>query len=146
MQLVKVSVGFLTLTALAVMPAGAGQRGHGAVAAHPAPKVHAAGNGVAHSARVPVVQRVASNPALVARLQPLLPPGMTLAAAAEGFKSEGQLIATLHAAQNLKIPFAQLKAEVIGADHDSLGQAIHDLQPAADAKAAAHTAAQEARA
>lgn len=100
----------------------------------------------AHHAPVPVPQRIAANPALVARLQALLPAGMTVESAATGFKNEGQFIAALHVSHNLNIPFAQLKAEMTGTDHDSLGQAIHTLQPTADAKAAAKTAEQEARA
>jgi hypothetical protein len=75
-----------------------------------------------------------------------LPSGMTVATAASGFKTEGQFIAALHVSRNLNIPFAQLKAEMTGADHDSLGQAIHDLQPAANVKMAVTTARQEARA
>jgi hypothetical protein len=94
----------------------------------------------------PVPQRIASNPALVARLQPLLPPGTTLANAATGFKNQEQFMATLHVSRNLKIPFAQLKAEMTGSDHDSLRQAIHDLQPTAQAKAAVKTARAQARA
>jgi hypothetical protein len=35
---------------------------------------------------------------------------------------------------------------MIGPEHDSLGQAIHDLKPAADAKSAAKTAEHEAHA
>ena len=54
-------------------------------------------------------------------------------------------IAALHVSQNLKIPFTQLKAEMTGNDHDSLGQAIHALQPGVNAKAAAKTAEREAK-
>jgi hypothetical protein len=71
---------------------------------------------------------------------------MSLQTAATGFHNEGQFIAALHVAHNLNIPFAQLKAEMTGSDHDSLGQAIHDLRPNANAKAAVKTATQEARA
>lgn len=92
------------------------------------------------------IARIENNPQLTSRLQPLLPSGMTLATAAQGFKTEGQFIAALHVSQNLKIPFTQLKAEMVRPDHDSLGQAIHDLQPSADAKAAVKTAEREAKA
>ena len=60
-------------------------------------------------------------------------------------RHEGRCIAALHVSQNLKTPFAQLKAEMVRPDRDSLGQAIHDRQPSANAKAAAKTAEQEAR-
>lgn len=68
-------------------------------------------------------------------LQPPLPAGTSLQAAASGFKNEGQFIAALHLSHNLSIPFSQLKAEMTGAHHDSLGRAVHDLRPELDAKA-----------
>jgi hypothetical protein len=95
--------------------------------------------------RPSIADRIAANTALSAKLTPLLPSGTTLADAAAGFKNQGQFIAALHASKDLSIPFAQLKAEMTGSPHDSLGQAIHDLKPAADAKVAAKTAEQEAR-
>src|SRR5579864_7302674 len=74
-----------------------------ATAAHPAPPHPAAT--VPHPAPVPVPQKIAANPALLARVQPLLPSGMTVATAASGFKNEGQFIAALHVSRNLNIPF-----------------------------------------
>lgn len=92
----------------------------------------------------PVPQQIAANPKLVERLTPLLPPGMTLAAAAAGFKNQGQFIAALHVARNLDIPFATLKAAMTGTGHDSLGQAIHELRPTENSQTAARTAEHEA--
>jgi len=94
----------------------------------------------------PFIQRIDANPKLVARLQPLLPSGMTLDQAADGFKNQGQFIAALHVAKNLNIPFAQLKGEMTGADRDSLGQAIREIQPTTDSKAAVHTAEKQTKA
>ncbi len=91
-----------------------------------------------------VVQHITANPALVTRLQPLVPPGMTLEQAAAGFRNQGQFIAALHVSQNLNIPFAQLKTEMIGPNHDSLGQAIHTLKPSANAKTETRKAQDEA--
>lgn len=93
-----------------------------------------------------IAQRIDTHPQLVARLQPLLPAGMTLDQAAQGFKNQGQFIAALHVSHNLNIPFTQLKAEMTGTDHDSLGQAIHKLMPTANAKAEARTADAAAKA
>jgi hypothetical protein len=90
------------------------------------------------------ITQIEQNPRLMSRLQPLLPSGTTLESAAQGFRNEGQFIAALHVSQNLKIPFTDLKAEMTGKDRDSLGQAIHELRPNGDAKAAAKTAEQEA--
>jgi hypothetical protein len=99
-----------------------------------------------HGNPVPFADRIAANPALVAKLTPLLPPNTTLADAAKGFKNQGQFIAALHAAKDQGVSFTDLKAEMTGPEHDSLGQAIHDLKPAADGKAAAKTAEHEAHA
>jgi hypothetical protein len=142
-------LGAIVCGSVAMAPAFAGQRGHHATptpaATHPATPAHPA-NGAPHSAPVLVPAKIEGNPALVARLQPLLPPGMALATAATGFKNEGQFVAALHVARNLNIPFTQLKAEMNGADHHSLGQAIHDLQPTANVKSAVKTAEHEAKA
>ena len=79
-------------------------------------------------------------------MQPLLPAGMTLKEAAAGFRSESQFLAALHASKDLGIPFAQIKGEMTGHDHDSLTRAIEELKPTADAKTAAQTAQKEAAA
>ncbi len=78
--------------------------------------------------------RLANNTQLSSRLQPLLPPNTTLQAAAAGFKNQGQFIAALHVAHNLNIPFDQLKVDMTGTSHDSLGQAIHTLRPDLESK------------
>jgi hypothetical protein len=83
-----------------------------------------------NSANVNVTSRLASNPALSARLQPLLPAGSTLAAASAGFRNQGEFVAALHVSRNLGIPFDQLKTELTSQHPDSLGQAIHALRPA----------------
>ena len=145
----RFSLGLIACGCLAVTPAFAGQRGAHPVpttgTAHPVASAHPV-KPDAHPAPVPVSQRIATNPALATRLQPLLPSGMTLAAAATGFRNQGQFIAALHVSRNLNIPFAQLKAEMTGSGHDSLGRAIHDLRPITNAKAAVKTAEQQARA
>jgi len=85
------------------------------------------------------VSRLTSNTNLSTRLTAMLPPGTTLTDAATGFKNEGQFIATLHAANNLNIPFAELKDRVTAGE--SLGAAIHDLKPSVDTQASASAAA-----
>lgn len=117
------------------------QHGHGVAAAggHGAPpqfnttaKTPASGSAAAASSAAQtnnVSTHLANNPALAARVQPLLPSGATLSSAATGFRNQGQFIAALHVSHNLNIPFSQLKADMTGGSHDSLGQAIHDLRP-----------------
>ena len=147
MQLKHFVAGFAALAFASASPALAGQRG-----AHPTPAPAAAAHTAPapkttpptpHAAPVTVSAKIAGNPALAARLQPLLPSGMTLETAAAGFKNQGQFIAALHVSHNLNIPFTQLKTEMTGTDHDSLGQAIHELKPTVDSKAAEKTADQQ---
>ena len=79
------------------------------------------------SARLnPIARKISSHPALAAKVQALLPAGMTLNQASKGFKNQGQFLAALHASKNLDIPFAQLRTEMTGKDHDSLGVAIQE--------------------
>lgn len=165
---------FPSMTALAIAAsvlwltppdlASAGQRGRGNPAphapAHPPTQSHAGGNGGGHAADKPntpkagnasaskpsYVARIQQNPQLASRLTPLLPSGMSLETAAQGFKNQGQFIAALHVSKNLGIPFDQLKTEMTGSNHRSLGQAIETLKPGADADKAAKTAEDEAKA
>ncbi len=67
-------------------------------------------------------------PELTARLNPLLPAGMTMEQASAGFPNKGQFAAALHAARNLNIPYRDLRARMI-AGGESLGEAIHALRP-----------------
>jgi len=93
-----------------------------------------------------IARRISSSTQLNAKVQALLPSGTTLSQAARGFTSESQFLAALHAAKDLKIPFAQIKAEMTGGDHDSLTRAIQELKPTANATTVARTARGEAAA
>lgn len=77
------------------------------------------------------------NTKLNARLESLLPKGMTAQEACSGFKNLGQCVAAIHVSHNLGIKFDDLKAKMTGANSENLGKAIHDLKPAANAKAEA---------
>lgn len=79
--------------------------------------------------------QLARNTNLAARLQGLFPAGTDLQKASAGFKNLGQFVAAAHVSHNLDIPFDTLKAKMTGTNAMSLGQAIHELKPAADAKA-----------
>jgi hypothetical protein len=91
-----------------------------------------------------VSTRLSSNTKLASKLQGLLPPGTDLQTAASGFKNLGQFVAAVHVSHNLGIPFDQLKAKMQGPPTESLGKAIHELKPDADAKAQTKTAESEA--
>jgi hypothetical protein len=94
----------------------------------------------------PIATRISRNPRLANRLTRMLPDGMTLATASNGFRNRGQFIAALHVSQNLGIPFADLKAAMTGETPVSLGQAIHTLRPSADADDAVHRANRQTQA
>ena len=96
------------------------------------------------SERRSVARQISANKQLTARVQAILPAGMTLSQAASGFASERQFLSALHAAKDLGIPFAQIKSEMTGHDHDTLARAIQELKPAADAATAARAAQAEA--
>src|SRR5205823_10794945 len=93
-----------------------------------------------------VAQQISSNRQLKTKVQALLPAGMTLTDAAKGFRSESQFLSALHASKDLGIPFAQIKSEMTGHDHDSLVRAIEEIKPNANAEAAAKAAYKEAAA
>jgi hypothetical protein len=88
-------------------------------------------------------EELAHNPKLTAKLEPLLPKGMDIQMAADGFKKLDDFTSALHAAQNAGIPFVQLKARVISGD--TLLKAIHFLDPTADAKAVVKKAEDQAK-
>ena len=110
---------------------------------HPSNSHAPAGNAAHGPAAAPRVKapdfgaRLAANPALTARLQPLLPAGMAMTDAAQGFKNQGQFVAALHVANNLNIPFADLRTAMTGPDRLSLGKAIQQFRPGIDKKTVA---------
>jgi len=79
------------------------------------------------------VNHLANQPQLAAKLQPLLPAGTNLTTAATGFKNLGAFVSAVHVSKNLDIPFAELKAKITGPNAVSLGKAIQELKPTADA-------------
>ena len=66
-------------------------------------------------------------------LAALVPAGMSTEEACTGFKNVKDCAASLHASQNLNIPFEDLKAKVMRGQ--KLGAAIHALKPDANARA-----------
>lgn len=98
----------------------------------PAAKATAQGSAADRPAPAPkptIAANISKNPQVEARVRTMLPSGMTLEQASEGFRNQGQFIATLQASQNLDIPFADLKAQMTGNKALSLGEAIQKLRP-----------------
>jgi hypothetical protein len=104
--------------------AGGGGRGN-ADDDHDAP---GGGRGRGGSNREPGASFVAQmNPQLRTRLEAMLPSGVTLEQAAEGFRNQGQFIAALQQSQNHDISFGDLKAQMTGDNPLSLGEAMRKL-------------------
>ena len=76
-----------------------------------------------------IVDRIDRNPRSKARIESMLPPGMSIKTAAMGFRNEGKFVSALHVSRNLNIPFDQLKSKLTGDHSTSLGRAIRELRP-----------------
>lgn len=92
-----------------------------------------------------VGQQLVQKPQLASRVKLLLPPNTDLQLASAGFKNLGQFVAAAHVSNNLSIPFDQLKLRVTGTDPKSLGQAIQELKPTANAAAEVKRAEAQAK-
>ena len=92
-----------------------------------------------------VAQQLDENAKLTARLQGLLPKGIDVRAASGGFNDMDSFAAAIHTADNLKIPFEQLRAMLVGTHSVDLKKAIHELKPDVDNKAEAKKATEQAK-
>jgi hypothetical protein len=91
----------------------------------------------------PVQQKLAKNTNLASKLQSRLPAGTNLMEAADGFRNLGQFVAAVNVSNNLKIPFENLKTDMV-TKNMSLGQSIQDLRPASSAAVEAQHAEYDA--
>jgi len=84
------------------------------------------------------------NTAIAGKIKSLT--GEDAQAACSGFKNLGQCVAAAHVAKNLDIPggFAALRAKMTGSGAVSLGKAIQQLSPNANAKSETKKANQQA--
>jgi hypothetical protein len=106
-----------------------------------------------HQTQSTVSSRLQENTHLATKLQGLFPPGTDLQAASSGFKNLGQFVAAAHVSKNLGIPFDQLKARMVGSptlqqtgdSPVSLGKAIKELRPTADATSEVKKAERQAK-
>jgi hypothetical protein len=140
----------LALTLTASLSAAQAQGRGSATPPTPPPQSHGANakstsTPSSHSTPVPVSQRLAQQPQLTANLQKLFP-NMDLAAESANFKTLGGFVSALHVSKNLDIPFDQLKAKITGDKAESLGKAIKELKPSANADAEVKKADAQARA
>ena len=81
----------------------------------------------------------------VKQLSPLLRETVRTDGMAQGFETPEDFAATVHAARNIRVPFAQLKHQIVD-EGKSLPAAIHTVKPTANASLEADLARSEARA
>jgi hypothetical protein len=134
---------FLCLSLVLITLAAAGQMsrpaagtsaapppGAGAYDPHPGP--------AGMNAPPPIEQRpqdyLRQDPKFNAKIQKLLPEGVTPIQVCDGFKTLGDCVASIHASENLEIPIAELKAKLTGKGAVNLEKGIHALKPDVDAK------------
>lgn len=105
--------------------------GHGNGMGTTSETMNSRANGIAKSSPDTILSR---NTQLSSNLDKLLPEGTTAQQACSGYKNLGQCVAAIHVANNLGIPFTDLKAKTTGSGSVSLGKAIHELKPDVNAK------------
>jgi hypothetical protein len=88
--------------------------------------------------------RLAPGP-LETRLKALLPAGTNVHEAFKGFRDLTEFISAVHVADNLDIPFDQLKQRLTGLRPVTLARAIEQLRPSVDASAEVRRAHAQAR-
>jgi hypothetical protein len=93
----------------------------------------------------PVQKELQRNLVLADGLRNRLPAGTDLNAAAGGFRRLELFVATVHASNNMDIPFSELKRRIVN-DGMTLGQAIQDVRPRSRYWAEAQRAEDEAAA
>ena len=92
-------------------------------------------NQSATKSRSEVTAKLNADSKLASKLQGMLPAGMNVNDAANGFKNFGQFVAAVHLSKNQNIPFDQLKGAMV-TNHKSLSEAAHDLKPELSTEAA----------
>ena len=154
------NIGVLLLTS-AVLCYGQHPRGGSAAGGHmggpPSGTPSGAGNagnttgrgsqaGSSQSQKPSVQDLLNDNTKLTANLQKLLPAGTTPQQACQGFTNLGRCVAAIHVAHNLGITFSDLAGKLTGPNSESLGKAIQDLRPQANASAEKKKAEKQAKA
>jgi hypothetical protein len=85
------------------------------------------------------------NDKLTAKLKTLLPEGADPHHLSKGFGDLKDFVTTVHASNNLKIPFGELKHKMGDGSAKELQKAIHELKPDADPKAEIKKAGEQAK-
>jgi hypothetical protein len=88
---------------------------------------------------------LAFNEKLADKLKTLLPEGTDPHSASKGFGELKEFVAAVRAANNLNVPFSDLKRKMAGGSAKDLQKAIHELKPDADPKAEIKKASEQAK-
>ena len=108
--------------------AGSKPRGSEAKAGRPSRGKSDDGSTPKGSRPATISTKIAKNAEQLARVNAMLPAGMTIEDASAGFRNQGQFIAALNASKNRNIDFVQLK-QAMTVDGLSLGEAARQLRP-----------------
>jgi hypothetical protein len=122
MQRSRLAFAIAAAILLTTVPIIAGQRARSVTKPNPARQ------STVRVALSPVQQALSRNTVLADTLRVRLPQGTDMLAAAAGFRRLELFVATLHASNNLVIPFVELKRRIVN-DGMTLGQAIQDIRP-----------------
>ncbi len=85
------------------------------------------------------------NEKLATRLKTLLPRDVDPHTASKGFENLKDFVVTVHASNNLNVPFPELKHKMADGSSKALQKAIHELKPDVDAKAETKKAGEQAK-
>jgi hypothetical protein len=85
------------------------------------------------------------NEKLADKLKTLLPEGVEPHAASKGFGDLKDFVSVVRAANNLNVPFNDLKYKMANGSSKELQKAIHELKPDVDAKAETKKASEQAK-
>jgi len=91
-----------------------------------------------------VSEQLADNTKLSSQIKDLT--GANAQQACAGFKNLGDCVSAAHVSKNLGVPFETLRSKLTGSGAVSLGKAIHELKPEADARSATREASRQAKA
>ena len=104
-------------------------------ASQPARNSDRPGAGPTNELQMKSIEQVLHDDArLSGKLQDMLPAEMTPQQACAGFKTLEQCVTAIHLVQNLKLPFADLKAKTTGKGSVGLQKAIEQMAANANAK------------
>lgn len=139
---IRYVLGLAAVAAFATLPIYAQHGGHGSMGGAHSPTASPngksdSGKGGSNNSSASISEKLTDNTKLASKLEHLLGPNTSLQMLqmdAQGFKNLGQFVAAVHVANNLDIPFDQLKAKMMGPPKESLGKAIEQLKPTANSK------------